>query len=266
VGHQCRSARERQDGAPAHQTEERRHRQIITAAGHKPSRDWLNFVVSSHARYKIKYLIRLEERARAIDLGRRCSTKSCAATISASRTCRATRSAKALAEAGAKTMETCRAHRIRHGLGQAIHRQPVPADRLREKPPKARQTAPCGVLGGGEEKIKVRGGFDELVVVRARCCNPIRAKVWVTSRAEASLGPLGNLSQRRQPDVTRSGASTSSGTRGCRRQLHGRLTMEVEIGRTACRRERQDRRYQHQHREHGRAPAATTSGRASTSP
>jgi GTP diphosphokinase / guanosine-3',5'-bis(diphosphate) 3'-diphosphatase len=31
------------------------------------------------------------------------------------------------------------------------------------------------VLGGGEEKIKVRG-FDDLMVFRARCCNPIRGE------------------------------------------------------------------------------------------
>src|SRR5438128_1189686 len=45
--------------------------EIITQSGHKPSRDWLNFVATSHARYKIKHLIRLEERARSIDLGRK---------------------------------------------------------------------------------------------------------------------------------------------------------------------------------------------------
>src|SRR3954462_4884699 len=45
--------------------------EIITAAGHKPSRDWLNFVVTSHARYEIKHFIRVEEKAHARDLGRK---------------------------------------------------------------------------------------------------------------------------------------------------------------------------------------------------
>src|SRR5712691_676978 len=45
--------------------------EIITSTGHRPSRDWLNYVVTSNARYKIKHLIRLEERARAIELGRK---------------------------------------------------------------------------------------------------------------------------------------------------------------------------------------------------
>src|SRR5438552_4908224 len=45
--------------------------EIVTQTGHRPSRDWLNFAATSHARYKIKHLIRIEERARAIDLGRK---------------------------------------------------------------------------------------------------------------------------------------------------------------------------------------------------
>src|SRR5918992_2064467 len=45
--------------------------EIITSAGHKPSRDWLNFVVTSHARYEIKHFIRVEEKAHARDLGRK---------------------------------------------------------------------------------------------------------------------------------------------------------------------------------------------------
>jgi len=52
----------------------------------------------------------------------------------------------------------------------------VPADRLREKPPEGPVTAAVKrVLGTGEEKIKVRG-FDDLLVFRARCCNPIRGE------------------------------------------------------------------------------------------
>src|SRR5471032_2846055 len=45
--------------------------EIITQAGHQPSRDWLNFVVTSHARYEIKHLIRREEKSHAKDLGRK---------------------------------------------------------------------------------------------------------------------------------------------------------------------------------------------------
>src|SRR5689334_11741614 len=72
VGHRCVGARVNGKMVPL-----RTHLrngdivEIVTASGHKPSRDWLNFVVTSHARYEIKYLIRREERVRAIDLGRK---------------------------------------------------------------------------------------------------------------------------------------------------------------------------------------------------
>src|SRR3984893_18219046 len=45
--------------------------EIITQPGHKPSRDWLNFVVTSRARGKIKHFVQGEERARSVDLGRK---------------------------------------------------------------------------------------------------------------------------------------------------------------------------------------------------
>src|ERR1019366_9338566 len=49
-------------------------------------------------------------------------------------------------------------------------------DGLREKAPEGPVTAAVRrALGAGEEKIKVRG-FDDLMVFRARCCNPIRGE------------------------------------------------------------------------------------------
>src|SRR5438105_8022926 len=45
--------------------------EIVTQSGHKPSRDWLNFVATSRARNKIKHLIHSEEKVRAIELGRK---------------------------------------------------------------------------------------------------------------------------------------------------------------------------------------------------
>src|SRR5215211_858036 len=45
--------------------------EIVTQASHKPSRDWLTYVVTSRARSKIKHVLQGEERVRSIDLGRR---------------------------------------------------------------------------------------------------------------------------------------------------------------------------------------------------
>jgi guanosine-3',5'-bis(diphosphate) 3'-pyrophosphohydrolase len=150
--------------------------EIVTSAGHKPSRDWLNFVVTSHARYKIKYLIRLEERARALDLGRKVLEKELRRyDLNLKSLQEASSFPKAMSEAGAKTFDDLLAL---VGYGTLSAKQflgkLIPAEKLREKPPEGAVTSAVRrVFGGGPERIKVRGGFDDLLVVRARCCNPI---------------------------------------------------------------------------------------------
>jgi GTP pyrophosphokinase len=179
VGHQCVGARVNGKMVPL-----RTHLrngdivEIITQAGHKPSRDWLNFVATSQARYKIKHLIRLEEKARAIELGRRLFEKEARRyDVNPKTISDGDGWAKALADSGAQKTDDLFAL---IGYGKLPAKQLlgklVPADRLREKPPEGPVTAVVKrVLGTGEEKIKVRG-FDDLMVFRARCCNPIRGE------------------------------------------------------------------------------------------
>ncbi|MGB7219329.1 MAG: bifunctional (p)ppGpp synthetase/guanosine-3',5'-bis(diphosphate) 3'-pyrophosphohydrolase, partial [Vicinamibacterales bacterium] len=152
--------------------------EIITSTGHKPSRDWLNFVVTSHARYEIKHFIRVEEKARARDLGRKVFDKEAR---------RYDLNPKALVEgeAFARLLGDFSAQKADDvfaaiGYGKLSPKQViaklVPSDSLREKPPEGPVTAVVRrVLGAGEEKIKVHG-FDDLMVFRARCCNPIRGE------------------------------------------------------------------------------------------
>src|ERR1700730_10642829 len=45
--------------------------EILTQKGHKPSRDWLSFVKSSHARSKIRHWINVQEREEATDMGKK---------------------------------------------------------------------------------------------------------------------------------------------------------------------------------------------------
>src|SRR5689334_22147370 len=72
VGHQCVGARVNGKMVPL-RTRLRNGDivQVMTAPGHHPSRDWLNFVVTSRARNKIKHYIHAEEKARSLDLGRK---------------------------------------------------------------------------------------------------------------------------------------------------------------------------------------------------
>jgi len=45
--------------------------EILTQKGHKPSRDWLSFVQSSHAKSKIRHFINTQEREEATEMGKR---------------------------------------------------------------------------------------------------------------------------------------------------------------------------------------------------
>ena len=152
--------------------------EIITSAGHKPSRDRLNLVVTSHARYEIKHFIRVEEKAHARDLGRKVFEKEAR---------RYDLNPKTLVDSDAfkNVLGDFGGHKpddvfAAIGYGKLSPKQVlaklVPADTLREKAPEGVvRAAVKRVLGTGEEKIKVRG-FDDLMVFRARCCNPIRGE------------------------------------------------------------------------------------------
>jgi len=152
--------------------------EIITSAAHKPSRDWLNFAVTSRARNKIKHLIHSEEKARAIDLGRKLFEKEARRYDLNPKTLQEGEAfAKALSDFGGQKADDLFAS---FGYGKLSPKQLlvklVPAETLREKAPSGPVAAAVKrVFGGGDEKIKVRG-FDDLLVYRARCCNPIRGE------------------------------------------------------------------------------------------
>src|SRR5205823_6517748 len=72
VGHQCVGARVNGKMVPLRtRLKNGDIVEIVTQAGHKPSRDWLNYVATSRARGKIKHLIHAEEKSRATELGRK---------------------------------------------------------------------------------------------------------------------------------------------------------------------------------------------------
>jgi GTP pyrophosphokinase len=152
--------------------------EIVRQAGHRPSRDWLTFVATSRARSKIKHLIHAEEKTRAVELGRKLFEKEARRYDLNPRTIvDGDLFAKALADLALTKADDLFAA-IGYGKVQPKHVlvRLVPADSLREKAPDgAVASVVRRVLGSGEEKIKVKG-FDDLMVFRARCCNPIRGE------------------------------------------------------------------------------------------
>jgi GTP pyrophosphokinase len=178
VGHQCVGARVNGRMVPL------RTRlangdivEILRQPGHTPSRDWLTFVATTRARNKIKHFIHGEEKTRSIELGKRLFEKD----VRRFNIDKALVTDEALAvvapEYGAQRVDDLYAA---IGYGKAMPRAVLARlagpDGLRERPPDgAIASVVKRVLGSTEAKIKVRG-FDDLMVFRARCCNPIRGE------------------------------------------------------------------------------------------
>jgi guanosine-3',5'-bis(diphosphate) 3'-pyrophosphohydrolase len=152
--------------------------EIITQTGHTPSRDWLNFATTSRARNKIRHFIHIEEKVRSIELGRRLFEKE--VRRFGVEKARADDEAllRVATEYGVQKAEDLFAA-IGYGkvTARTVLARLVGQDTLQEKAPDgALASVVKRVLGaGGEQKIKVRG-LDDLMVFRARCCNPIRGE------------------------------------------------------------------------------------------
>jgi GTP pyrophosphokinase len=179
VGHQCVGARVNGKMVPLRtRLKNGDIIEIVTNAGHKPTRDWLNYVVTSRARNKIRHTIHSEENRRAIELGRKLFEKEARRfDLNPKTLAEGEPFAKALADLGLPKAEDLFAA-VGYGklATKPLLARLVPAEQLREKAPEGAVVQVVKrVFGGGEEKIKVKG-FDDLMVFRARCCNPIRGE------------------------------------------------------------------------------------------
>jgi len=181
VGHQCVGARVNGRIVPLRtRLKNGDIVEIITNASHQPSRDWLNFVATSRARSKIKHLIQGEEKARAIDLGRKVLEKEGKRyDINLNKLWESERLTKAASELGFQVDELF----AQIGYGKMAPKNVldklVPQGELKEKAPEHPMlSAVKRVLRPGtstSDRIVVRG-VDDLMVFRARCCNPIRGE------------------------------------------------------------------------------------------
>jgi len=152
--------------------------EIVTQAGHKPSRDWLNFVVTSKARNKIKHFLHSEEKRRAVELGRKLFEREAKRfDVNLKTIADSPAMLSAASESGYQKLDDLFAA---VGYGKVSARQvltrAVPQDELKERPPDGAITSVVKrVFGTGEDRIKVSGA-DDVLVFRARCCNPIRGE------------------------------------------------------------------------------------------
>ena len=219
VGHQCVGARVNGKMVPLRaRLKNGDIVEIITQSGHKPSRDWLNFVVTSHARYKIKHLIRLEERARAIDLGRKVFDKEARRYDVAQK---GLLESEPFAEGAQRrrrqdARRSVRADRLRHAVGEAAARASwCPANASgRRRPTTSSSPRSSARSGPAKRRSRCAGRTMCWCSGRGAAIRSAARRSSGTSRA-ARACPFTPRPARTSSTccTTRSGASRSSGTR-----------------------------------------------------
>jgi GTP diphosphokinase / guanosine-3',5'-bis(diphosphate) 3'-diphosphatase len=161
--------------------------EITTQAGHAPSRDWLSFTKSSRARNKIKHWLNEHQRERAIEIGRKLLDREARKyKLSLTKFGEADYN-KVASEYGLGTQAELLAG---VGFGKFSARQvlnklePGSTMTAEAAPPEAGVGNVVGQMseavkrvffGKGSESLQVEGQ-DDLLVYRARCCNPIRGE------------------------------------------------------------------------------------------
>jgi len=143
--------------------------EIVTSPNQHPSRDWLKIVKSSRARAKINQWLKIEERARSIELGRELFEREARkyrlnpATLLGGDELR-----KIVADLGYATSDDLLAA-IGYGkasVHQLLNKLAPGATSEAAERPKA-ETRPKA-----EQGVRIRG-VDDLLVRFARCCNPL---------------------------------------------------------------------------------------------
>ncbi len=150
--------------------------EILTQTNHTPSRDWLASVKTSRARNKIKHWLNTRQREKAEQIGLKLLDKE------------ARRLKVSLRKVDEKALaEICKEYGCTHpndlyaalGYGKYSARHivtklfPQPEEPISEAPPAPpeKQSPPAP-----EEGLLTVKGIDDILVYRARCCNPIKGE------------------------------------------------------------------------------------------
>src|SRR6476661_4455892 len=160
--------------------------EILTQPGHKPSRDWLAIVKSSRSRQKIKHWLNLHQRERAIEIGRKLIEKEARKYRVALKGIKEEELQKIASDYGLG-----KADDLMSGIGygkysaRQVLARLLPAGATHsitgDIESEGLTSQPGGIASvvrrvfGDHDAITVRGQGD-MMVYRARCCNPIRGE------------------------------------------------------------------------------------------
>ena len=161
--------------------------EIVTQKDHKPSRDWLSFVKSPRARNKIKHWLNEDHRRRAVEIGRKLLERearkfkvpmSQISDQDLSRIAKEYSVATAADLLAALGLGKQSARQVLNKLSPGSTTQPEAEVAPEIKPGTAESAMSDAVRKlhlTGSDSLQVEGQND-MLVYRARCCNPIRGE------------------------------------------------------------------------------------------
>src|SRR5499425_3685514 len=187
VGHSCVGAKVNGRMVPLrHKLHSGDIVEILTQPGHKPSRDWLGVVKSSRARNKIKHWLNVHQRERAIEIGRKLIEKEARKYRIALKEIKDEDLQKVASDYGLGRPEDLMAgigygkYSARQVLARLLPAGATPSI-AGDIESEGLTSQPGGITSvvrrvfGDHNAITVRGQGD-MLVYRARCCNPIRGE------------------------------------------------------------------------------------------
>lgn len=159
--------------------------EILTRSDTHPSRDWLNFIVTSRARNRVRHWVAEQQRAESIEIGRKLFEKE------ASRFQLSVKKVLSDGDGGIKQVASDYGYgRVDDllaaiGYGKLIPRNVIAKylgpeqfeqlDKQKESRLRSGVRAVKRLIRMGDDSIVVRG-VDDLMVMRARCCNPLHGE------------------------------------------------------------------------------------------
>jgi guanosine-3',5'-bis(diphosphate) 3'-pyrophosphohydrolase len=159
--------------------------EILTTTNSHPSRDWLNFIVTSRAKNRVRHWVSEQQRAESIEIGRKLFEKEAARfQLSTKKLLNGSDDAfkRIAGEYGYGRVDDLLAA---IGYGKLVPRSVIAKylgpekfeelDTQKESKLRSGMRAVKRLIRLGDDAIIVRG-VDDLMVMRARCCNPLRGE------------------------------------------------------------------------------------------